>query len=57
MPLSLFEQERQGMGMLIIDQKDHNGNDINGFIVLHRIEKLNYGQDGSHYGGEECWTW
>ena len=37
MPLTLFEQARQEIGMLIMGHKDHNGNDLNGFIVLSQI--------------------
>lgn len=37
MPLTLFEQARQEIGMLIMDHKEHIGNDLNGFIVLSQI--------------------
>lgn len=37
MPLSLFEQERQEIGMLIMDHKNHNGKDLGDFIVLCQI--------------------
>lgn len=37
LPLTLFEQARKEIGMLIMDHKKHNGNDLNGFIVLYQI--------------------
>lgn len=40
--------------MLIMDQKDHNGNDLNGFIVLSQIG-FNWIMDmtvGTRVGGE-----
>lgn len=52
MALSPFEQGRHEIGMLIMNQKDHNGNDINGFIVLFRIE-LNWIMDRTAATGME----
>lgn len=37
MPLTLFEQARQEIGSLIMDNNDHNGNDLTDFIVLSQI--------------------
>lgn len=52
MPLIPFKLEKKEIWMLIMDQKDHNGNDFNGFFVLFRIE-LNWIMDKTAATGEE----
>lgn len=37
LPLLLFEQTRQEIGMLIMNYKDDNWNDLSGFTVLSQI--------------------